>query len=87
MTMITPPPTATSAAALGIGNVNLSDDMLRGADAIADFMGMKRRQIYHLTETSRLPVFRVGSVLCARRSTLLGWVEDQELRATAGCGQ
>ncbi|TAN56093.1 MAG: DNA-binding protein [Rhodospirillales bacterium] len=66
---------------------NLADDLLRGADAIADFMGMKRRQIYHLTETSRLPVFRVGSVLCARRSTLLGWVEDQERRATAGCGQ
>lgn len=60
-----------------------SDDLLRGADAIAEFIfGDRggRRKIYYLAETSRLPVFRLGSVLCARRSVLLDWVTSQERR-------
>ena len=28
----------------------------------------QRRKVYHLAETSRLPIFRLGSVLCARRT-------------------
>jgi hypothetical protein len=53
-------------------------DLLTGADAIATFMSVKVRRIYHLAETQRLPVFRIGSTLCARRSTLLRWVEELE---------
>ncbi len=59
----------------------LSDDLLRGADAIAEFFfgsRSERRKIYHLAETSRLPVFRMGSVLCAKKSKLLSWIEEQE---------
>ena len=59
----------------------LSDDLLRGADEIAEFFfgsRSQRRKIYHLAETSRLPVFRMGSVLCARKSRLLSWIEEQE---------
>lgn len=66
----------------------LADDLLRGAEAIADYLfGDKslRRKVYHLAETSRLPVFRLGSVLCARRSVLLAWIANQE-RRTAGDG-
>jgi hypothetical protein len=66
---------------------NLADDMLRGADKIAEFLfgdPKERRKIYHLAETSRLPVFRLGAVLCARRSTLTAWIEEQERRAVAG---
>ena len=62
----------------------LADDLLKGADAIAEFMGLNRRQIYHLAEKSRLPVFRLGSVLCARKSTLTTWIGDQERRAVGG---
>jgi hypothetical protein len=58
-------------------------DLLTGADAIAAFMGVKPRRIYHLAETQRLPVFRMGSTLCARRSTLLRWIEDMESSAGA----
>lgn len=56
-------------------------DLLAGAAEIATFMCLSRRQVYHLVETSRLPVFRLGTQLCARRSTLLRWIEDME-RAT-----
>lgn len=59
-------------------------DLLSGAESIARFMGVKPRRVYHLAETQRLPVFRIGSTLCARRSTLLQWVEDMERVALAG---
>lgn len=61
----------------------LADDLLRGADEIAEFIFGKRggrRKIYYLAETSHLPVFRLGSVLCARKSVLLKWISGQEMR-------
>jgi hypothetical protein len=62
---------------------NLADDLLRGADEIAGFLygdTTQRRKVYHLAETSRLPVFRLGSKLCARRSVLMAWIASQEQR-------
>jgi hypothetical protein len=64
-------------------NPALATDLLRGADEIAEFVfgdPQQRRSIYHLAATSRLPVFRLGSLLCARRSTLLEWIAEQEQR-------
>ena len=61
----------------------LADDLLRGADEIATFIfGARgsRRKVYYLAECCRLPVFRLGSVLCARKSVLLGWISGQERR-------
>jgi hypothetical protein len=61
----------------------LADDLLRGADEIAEFIfgaRASRRKVYYLAETSHLPVFRLGSVLCARRSVLLRWIAGQESR-------
>lgn len=62
----------------------LADDLLEGADEIAEFIFGKRggrRKVYYLAETSRLPVFRLGAQLCARRSVLLRWISGQESRA------
>jgi hypothetical protein len=56
-------------------------DLLSGAEAIATFIGVKPRRVYHLVEIRRLPVFRMGSTLCARRSTLVRWIEDMERAA------
>ncbi len=64
-------------------NEALADDVLRGAEAIAGFLygdARQRRKVYHLAETSRLPIFRLGSVLCARRTVLLHWINEQEKR-------
>lgn len=61
----------------------IASDLLRGADRIAEFLfgnPGERRKVYHLAETSRLPVFRLGAVLCARRSVLLDWIMQQEHR-------
>ncbi len=64
----------------------LGSDLLRGADQIADFMfdtPTERRKIYHLADTKKLPVFRLGALLCARKSTILTWIEAQESAATS----
>ncbi len=60
-----------------------ANDLLRGASEIADFLlGDKslRRQVYHLAATSTLPTFKLGSMICARKSVLLKWIEEQEGR-------
>lgn len=62
----------------------LSIDILRGADQIAGFMFgdvKMRRQVYHLAERNKLPVFRMGSIICARKSTILQWIAEQEKAA------
>lgn len=56
-------------------------DMLRGAEEIAHFLygdRALRRKVYHLVATSHLPVFKLGSMICARKSVLLKWIENQE---------
>ena len=58
----------------------VSEDLLRGAEEIAEYLfgdSAKRRSVYHLAQSRQLPVFKLGSMLCARRSTLLAWIEEQ----------
>ena len=60
----------------------LSSDLLEGADEIRKFLygdRKNRRSIYYLAEHSRLPVFRLGTKLCARRSVLMEYIAEQEL--------
>lgn len=60
---------------------DLSNDLLHGADQIAGFLfgdPKKRSKVYHLVEDGHLPTFKVGKTICARRSTLLAWIESQE---------
>jgi hypothetical protein len=62
---------------------HLHDDLLIGADQIAEFLfgnARLRRKVYYLAETSRIPVFRLGSKLCARPSVLMAWIASQEKR-------
>jgi hypothetical protein len=58
-----------------------AQDMLRGAVEIAQFLygdEKLRRKVYHLAATSNFPVFKLGSMICARKSKVLKWVADQE---------
>jgi hypothetical protein len=64
---------------------SLAGDLLHGADAIALFVFghvKHRRKIYHYASDARvrMPVFRIGAALCARKSTLLRWIAEQESR-------
>lgn len=53
-------------------------DLLLGASAIADYLGITRRQAYRLIYDDILPSFKLGGTVAARRSTLAKWLASQE---------
>jgi hypothetical protein len=56
---------------------NGADGWLRGAHAIADYIGAPRSRVYALHSAGRLPcVVKDGSALLARRSDLDLWVRS-----------
>lgn len=69
-------------------NDEFADDLLHGAEEIATFLfgpTASRRKVYYLAKYTRVPLFRIGAILCGRRSVLKRWVEAQEQRtATTG---
>jgi hypothetical protein len=60
------------------GHEKLADDLLDGADEIADFMGWPRRRVYYLLENSLIPAFQIGTRWTARKSRLRKHVEELE---------
>ena len=67
----------------GGDTATIGDDLLHGAEAIAVFVfgnEKHRRKVYFYAGNAkmRLPVFRIGNVICARKSTLIEWIEAQE---------
>ncbi len=63
---------------------SLADDLLHGAEAIAIFVFgnvRHRRKVYYYASDAnvrRMPMFRIGNVICARKSKLIEWIEAQE---------
>ncbi|PSH68546.1 DNA-binding protein [Phyllobacterium brassicacearum] len=53
-------------------------DLLMGNKNIARFLGLTPRQVSWHDEQGNLPTFRMGRTVCARKSTLMRWIEDQE---------
>jgi excisionase family DNA binding protein len=58
-------------------------DLLYGVTSIAEFPGVKRRAAEHLVETKRIPYFKMGKTVCARRSRLLAALEQLENKMPA----
>ncbi|KQY21033.1 hypothetical protein ASD32_06540 [Rhizobium sp. Root483D2] len=56
----------------------IAGDLLIGADAIAEYIGLTRRQIYDLSARRVIPSFKIGKIVAARKSTLTRWIEDLE---------
>jgi excisionase family DNA binding protein len=52
------------------------DGWLRGADAIASYIGAPRSRVYALASAGRIPVERDGASLLAKRSTLDAWITN-----------
>jgi hypothetical protein len=60
---------------------NINDDLLYGAQQLAEFLygdPTVHFRIYKLIDKGVLPHFRLGGTICARKSTLMAWVADQE---------
>ncbi|NTI48509.1 DNA-binding protein [Agrobacterium rhizogenes] len=53
-------------------------DLLMGAKAIGQYLGIGRRQVYNLIYAGELPTFHVGSTVAARKGKLSGWLADKE---------
>lgn len=53
-------------------------DLLHGVEAIAAFLELGVRQTRHLADTTDLPTFRLGGRVCARRASLVRWIEEKE---------
>ena len=51
-------------------NCDLSNDLLIGAEAIANFLGVKVRYVYHAAAQGHLRTFHIGPLLAARKSEL-----------------
>jgi len=66
---------------------SLAEDLLEGAAEIARFVFGRddcksRRRVYHLAaaeRSDRLPVFRMGNQIFARKSTLLRSIAEREV--------
>lgn len=56
----------------------LSNDLIRGAKAAADYLGETPRAVYHMAENGSLPVIRKGRKLYFRKSELEAAFRSQE---------
>ncbi len=68
-------------------DAQFAEDLLRGAKEIGQFLfgdreppEKVRRKVYHLAATSHLPVFKLGSMIWARKSAVQTWIQAQEKR-------
>ena len=57
---------------------NLASDLLRGVPQIGRFIGESDRRTYYLAETKKIPVFKMGKLWMARKSTLRRHYENLE---------
>jgi hypothetical protein len=51
-------------------NEPLADDLLHGAKAIADYLGITERQARHQIDRGGIPVTRMGQLIVGSKSTL-----------------
>ncbi|MET3854435.1 helix-turn-helix domain-containing protein [Rhizobium sp. OAE497] len=69
---------------MNAGNDNIIEgDLLVGAKAIAEFLGVTQRQAYRLTTDRIIPFLKLGGTVAARRSSLSRWMDEAEARAAA----
>ena len=77
---------ATRQAGANDSGLPLAEDIMTGAGPIAKFIfgsasETNKRRVYHAADKLGLPTFRLGATICARRSTILKWIESQESAA------
>jgi excisionase family DNA binding protein len=53
-------------------------DLLYGVAPIAAHLNLNAAQVYHLVAEGRLPSFKIGGRVCARRSSIAAWLAKME---------
>lgn len=64
--------------------VDLNADVLWGAKEIARYLGCSEKLVRNMAMRGQIPTFRQGRRVCARRSTLLAFVEREESLSITG---
>jgi hypothetical protein len=59
-------------------SAELTADLLEGAEAIGAFLNKDPRTVYYLAARHLLPIIKIGTVLHARKSRLIQFIEDLE---------
>lgn len=67
--------------------MNHDDDLLYGVPAIAEAFRWRARQVYHLKDKHGLPTFKMGKIVCAKRSAIRAWIDGAAERAAANGGK
>ena len=62
---------------------NQKADLLYGAGRIAEFLGLTPDAVYHLAAQKRIPTFRIGRTICARRTTIAAKIAELEADSSA----
>jgi excisionase family DNA binding protein len=57
-------------------------EILHGTRAIADVLGVSEDAAHHLIKRKRIPAFKLGRTVCARRSSLLAAMAKLEEQQT-----
>ena len=58
-------------------------DLLYGAKAIAQHLGLEEKPTRHRIYRKIIPTFKIGDTICARRSTIAEWLAELEAKAGA----
>ncbi len=56
-------------------------DILHQYGEIGAFLRMTARQAQHRVLSGEIPHFKLGRIVCARKSTLLAWMAEQEAKS------
>ena len=55
-----------------------NSDLLQGYAEIGEHLRMTPNAAKHRVKSEAIPVFRMGRIVCARRSTLNAWLAERE---------
>ncbi|MCJ8053873.1 DNA-binding protein [Shinella curvata] len=59
-------------------------DLLYGVPAISAYLSLTDHQVYNLHRRKLLPTFKLGKIVCLRRSDVGPWLDRQARAATEG---
>ena len=61
-----------------------ASDILHQYSEIGAFLRISAKQAEHRARAREIPTFKLGRIVCARKSTLLAWMAEQEATSRRG---
>jgi excisionase family DNA binding protein len=61
-----------------INTFSISDDNFLDIGQLAKYLNIKKRTLYHLVETMRMPHYRIGKLIRFKRCEIDSWMETKK---------